>query len=230
MGVVMSSAQSQIGNRQSAISQLVIFDLGRVLIRICDGWSHACEVASVAVPGGVSELDEVTTRRVDDVVGQLDTGRIDLDTFARELAPLRGMRPEDVIRIQQIYLRGPYPGAAQLIDDLSAAGVGTACLSNTSDSHWRMMTNPADPNFLPLDRLTHRFASHLLGVRKPHDAIYEHVERTAGVSPDSIVFFDDLEANVTAAVRRGWRGHVIRTDADPIAQARSHLRACGLLA
>jgi HAD superfamily hydrolase (TIGR01509 family) len=211
------------------MTTLVVFDLGRVLIRICDGWSHACEVAAVAVPGGVNELDEATTRRIDDVAARLDTGRIDLDTFARELAPLRGLRPEDVVRIQNIYLRGPYPGAVELIDELKGAGVQTACLSNTSDSHWRMMTNPADPNYLPLERLTYRFASQLIGLRKPDEAIYEHVEQTTGVAPGAIVFFDDLEANVAAATRRGWRAHQVRIDADPIAQVRTHLRDAGVL-
>jgi putative hydrolase of the HAD superfamily len=222
------SSQSQIANRQSAIS-LVIFDLGRVLVRICDGFAHACEVAAVAVPGGVNELDEATSRRVDDIIARIDTGKIELDTFARELAPLRGVQPADIVRIQNIYLRGPYAGAPELIDDLNAAGVRTACLSNTSDSHWRMMTDPSDPNYLPLERMTHRFASHLIGIRKPDAGIYEHVEQTTGLAPESILFFDDLEANVVAARQRGWRAHQVRTDADPIAQARRHLRDLGLL-
>jgi putative hydrolase of the HAD superfamily len=181
------------------------------------------------VPGGVNELDEATSRRVDDIVARIDTGKIDLGTFARELAPLRGVQPADIVRIQNIYLRGPYPGATELIDDLNAAGVQTACLSNTSDSHWRMMTNPSDPNYLPLERLTHRFASHLIGIRKPDAGIYEHVERTTRLAPESILFFDDLEANVAAARERGWRAHQVRTDADPIAQASRHLRDMGLL-
>jgi putative hydrolase of the HAD superfamily len=209
--------------------RLVVFDLGRVLIRICDGFAHACEVAEVQVPGGLNEIDEATSRRIDEVVARIDTGKIDLDTFARELAPLRGMQPADIVRIQNIYLRGPYPGAVELIDELNAAGVATACLSNTSDSHWRMMTDPADPNYLPLERLAHRFASHLVGMRKPDAGIYEYVERSTGVAAASIVFFDDLEANIAAAVRRGWRGHQVRIDADPIAQVREHLRAARVL-
>ena len=92
------------------------------------------------------------------------------------------------------------------------------------------MTNPADPNYLSLERLTHRFASHLVGIRKPDAAIYEHVERSTGVAPSSILFFDDLEANVVAAQRRGWRAHQIRIDDDPVAQARAHLRAARVLA
>ena len=208
--------------------RLVVFDLGRVLVRICDGWRHACEIAGIALPAGVRDFDEATQRRVDEIVGQLDSGRCDLETFAREYAPCCGLQPADVIRLQQVYLRGAYPGAAELLDDINAAGVQTACLSNTHDVHWRMITNPADPNYLPLDRMTYRFASHLVGMRKPFDEIYEHVERTTKLQSDSICFFDDLEANVVAARRRGWRPHQIRIDGDPIAQARQHLRDEGV--
>ena len=58
-------------------------------------------------------------------------------------------------------------------------------------------------------RLTHRFASHLCGLCKPDAAIFEHVERTTGVPPSQILFFDDLAENVDAAKSRGWRGYVI---------------------
>jgi glucose-1-phosphatase len=209
--------------------QLVVFDLGRVLIRICDGWRNACEVAGVPVPAGAGEFDESTKRRVDEIVGRLDSGACDLQTFAGEYGPCCGLAPADVVRIQQVYLRGPYPGAAELLDELTATGVQTACLSNTHDTHWRMMLDTASANYLPLERLTHRFASHLVGMRKPFAAIYEHVERTAHVAPGAILFFDDLEPNVTAARRRGWQGRIIRTDADPIAQVRHHLRDAAIL-
>jgi len=64
---------------------------------------------------------------------------------------------------------------------------------------------------------------------KPHDPIYEHVERTTGLPPASLLFFDDLQANVDTAIRRGWNARTIRTDADPIAQVREHLRSSGVL-
>jgi FMN phosphatase YigB (HAD superfamily) len=117
----------------------------------------------------------------------------------------------------------------ELIDELSARGVRTACLSNTGEVHWRQVNDPADPNFLPLDRLTWRFASHLIGIMKPHDGIYEHVERTTGLPPASMLFFDDLEPNIAAARRRGWRAHQIQCDSDPIAQARAILREHGVI-
>jgi HAD superfamily hydrolase (TIGR01509 family) len=91
------------------------------------------------------------------------------------------------------------------------------------------VNDPADANFFPLDRLTWRFASHLIGVMKPHEGIYEHVERTTALPPASMLFFDDLEPNVVAARRRGWQSHQIQADSDPIEQARIVLRERGVL-
>jgi FMN phosphatase YigB (HAD superfamily) len=48
------------------------------------------------------------------------------------------------------------------------------------------------------------------------------------VAPGRIVFFDDVEENVAAARRRGWRGQRILHDGDPIAQVRRHLRDAGI--
>jgi len=134
-----------------------------------------------------------------------------------------------VIRLQECYLRGTYPGIDGLLDELSSAGIRTACLSNTSDLHWQMMLAPAGPNALPLGRLDYRFASHLVRLRKPDAAIYAHVERETGVAPRNIVFFDDVEENVDAARRRGWR--VCRIDPapdDPIPQVRRFLKTLGV--
>jgi FMN phosphatase YigB (HAD superfamily) len=209
--------------------ELVVFDLGRVLIRLCDDWRHACKEAGVTLPETCPDLSADDQARLAQATARYDSGQIDLHGYAREVCAFRGLRPDDIVAMNRVFLRGPYPGAIGLLDELHEAGVATACLSNTSEPHWGMMLDPGGPNYLPLERMTHRFASHLIGATKPHDAIYEHAERTARVPPGSIVFFDDLEANVAAALRRGWRGHVIRTDSDPIAQARAHLSAHGVL-
>jgi putative hydrolase of the HAD superfamily len=206
---------------------LVIFDLGRVLVRICDDWNHACALAGVSAPAG--ELSAADRAAAEAVVARYDRGMIDLDSFARQIGPILGQPREHVVAAQEIYLRGAYPGAAELIEDLSRAGVRTACLSNTTEIHWRMMLDPASPHFLPLERMTWRFASFQLGCRKPDDSIYQCVERDTQAEPRSILFFDDVEANVAAAARRGWNAELIRADCEPIAQARTHLARRGVL-
>ena len=214
-------------NSQGPIS-LVVFDLGRVLIRICDGWRHACEVAGVTVPLVDDRSPDVRVK-LHEIVCASEVGDLDLHGFAAAVAPYLGIAAEAVAAVSKVYLRGPYPGASELLDDLRAAGVATACLSNTNSTHWQQMTDPTSVNFMGFEKLTHAFASHLLRMRKPEERIYAHVERVSGAAPPSIVFFDDIEENVVAAAARGWRAHQIRIDADPIAQARQHLAACGLI-
>jgi putative hydrolase of the HAD superfamily len=209
--------------------ELVVFDLGRVLIRLCDGWRHACAVAGVAVPAG--ELTPEGQAALEAAVCASEVGEIGLEAFARKVAPHLGIEPPGVIALSNVYLRGTYPGAIELLAELRRAGVPTACLSNTNENHWRLITDPASPSFLPPEHLDHRFASHLVGMRKPDARIYAHVERQTGARPERIVFFDDLKANIDAARQRGWLAHQIQIDAaddDPIAQARTALRAHGL--
>jgi FMN phosphatase YigB (HAD superfamily) len=205
---------------------LVVFDLGRVLMRICDGWQHACVQAGVPVPE--AEMSDPAKAALHDAVVRSEVGELDLAGFCECAAPHLGLSAEHVRRISDVYLVGPYPGATELIDALNAAGVQTACLSNTNVNHWRIMNDPSHGCFLPLGRLTHRFASQLIGLRKPDPRIYEHVERTARVEPRRIQFFDDLPENIVVAQQRGWNAQQIGVDADPIAQARQNLRACGI--
>ena len=210
---------------------LVCIDLGRVLVRLPRDWKHACEVARVSVPAGLGNPSGAALAAIHEINSRYDTGQIDLPTFARELAPhTGGFTPEDLIRLQECYLLGAFPGVAELIDDVSRTGVRTACLSNTSDQHWRMMNDPDCPAYLPLDRLDYRFASHLLRLRKPNDAIYAHVEHTVRLPGERIVFFDDLLENIEPARRRGWRAHVIDTTMeDPTSQIRAVLKQHGVL-
>jgi FMN phosphatase YigB (HAD superfamily) len=211
------------------VIELVCFDLGRVLIRICNNWREACGLAGIPIPHDRPYVDDAAAGRDHEAIVLLDTGKIDLAEFACRVGPTRGISPDDVVRAYDIFLREPYPGAVELVEELVAAGVATACLSNTSDGHWRQICDRGHVSSFPVDRFTWRFASHLIGACKPADAIYEHVERTSGLPPSGIVFFDDLEENVNAAQKRGWHGHHIAIDADPIAQARAHLRDHGVL-
>jgi putative hydrolase of the HAD superfamily len=131
--------------------------------------------------------------------------------------------------VMRQFTRGPYPGAVELLDALSAAGVPTACLSNTNDPHWRLMNDPVSHTYFPFHKLTHAFASHLVRLRKPDDAIYAHVERATGVPGEKIVFFDDVEENVEGARRCGWRAcHVDPRPDEPLLQVRAVLRTYGI--
>lgn len=206
--------------------RLVCFDLGRVLIRICDNWQHGCRMAGVPVPG---ELDAGRRAALHEAVCRNEVGEIDVMGFAQLAAPVLGLAVEQVVAISNAYLLGPYAGVSELLDELLESGVETACLSNINDNHWRILNDPAGPHAEVMRRLRHPFGSHLLGVRKPSDACYACVERQTGIPGAQILFFDDLEENVAAARQRGWRGNRIDPAHDPVAQMRDHLRRYGLL-
>jgi HAD superfamily hydrolase (TIGR01509 family) len=202
--------------------RLVCFDLGRVLVRICDDWPHACRVAGVAMPAALPASPEAA--RLYELIIAMDAGRISFDQFVANAAPLMRMTPAQVQSASDAYLLRAYEGVDEVIGRLHSRGIATACLSNTNESHWQFMNDPSHPAYLPLDKLTHRFASFQVGHRKPDEGIYVHVEQATGLRGAEILFFDDVQEYIDAATRRGWRGHRIDPKPDdPLAQIKVRL-------
>lgn len=207
----------------SAPVQLVVFDLGRVLVRICRDWQHACECAGI--DSFNRALDENAASELKSLAHRHDIGHVSARDFAHAASPLMGLSPEQVMAMSEAFIFGPYPGAADLLAGLNDAGVATACLSNTNEHHWSLLFDPAHRAYMPMHRLRHRFASHLVRARKPEDAIYAHVEQATRIPAGAILFFDDVPENIDAARHRGWVAEWIDPAPDePIGQIRSALR------
>jgi FMN phosphatase YigB (HAD superfamily) len=206
--------------------RLVVFDLGRVLVRICDNWQHAAQVAQL--PSPLPKLDEKLRANLREHVFASERGEMSLDDFCHRAGSVFGVDPKHVESMSRGYLLGMFPGVGKLLNDLIDAGCATACLSNTNDNHWRMMFE-SNGEYAELSFLQHRFASHLIGARKPDAKIYDHVEQASGFSGGQIVFFDDLPENIAAARQHGWHAEQILPDGEPVAQMRGHLNRLGLL-
>ena len=205
--------------------QLVCFDLGGVLIQLTPSWAHACQDAGVPLENGHAD---VMPEAIFEVVKRNEVGDIDCQGFAREVARIIGCSPDEVVRIYTAWLRGPFPGIGELVDQLAATDVQTACLSNTNEHHWQMMTTAGHDNHLPLERLDYRFASHEIRLRKPDHAIYAHVEQATGLPGESILFFDDNAENIAAARQCGWQACKIEHPGDPVQQMTQQLKAYNL--
>ena len=65
------------------------------------------------------------------------------------------------------------------------------------------------------------FASHELGLRKPERAAFDQICRLTNTPAASIVFFDDLPANVDAAKEAGFPSVLVRSPADVAASLQS---------
>ncbi|HSJ67706.1 MAG TPA: HAD family phosphatase [Anditalea sp.] len=89
----------------------------------------------------------------------------------------------------------------------------TICmLSNTNSIHYKkveeiLLRDCGLQTFSPIfDRL---FLSFEMGFKKPDPAIYEEMVKQLGATPDSCLFFDDLEANLTTADKAGLQTYHI---------------------
>lgn len=202
--------------------ELIIFDLGRVMIDICSDWLEAANRAGVT-------LDQHTYLIAQDqingpLLAAMETGKIDLDGFCDSVSELVDKPAADVKSAFLKWLKTPMPGMIELVKDLQNRGFMTACLSNTSHMHWDMMHDQTSEHYLAMTEIfNHRFASQEIGIIKPDAGIYEHVESTTGKSPSQIMFFDDNLANIQAAQSRGWHAVLITQDKPVIEQVRQHI-------
>ncbi len=218
------------------VIDLVCFDLGGVLVRICRTWEEACRRAGLDLRR--SEAWELNRPARQAIAGLHGVGGIDSESYFREVSRLMGglYSPEEVRRVHHAWTIEDYPGAAEVLTRLGEAGVRTACLSNTNHSHWVRLVHhdggrdlPGKPEFPVVRLIGEHFASHLLGIAKPDPLIYEAFQQKTGVASERILFFDDLEENIAAAQQAGWTARPINPDADTAAQITSHLRELSLL-
>jgi FMN phosphatase YigB (HAD superfamily) len=210
----------------------VVFDWGGVILQICRSWEEGCRRAGVEHrdrPGG--EAMDLERRRLNELY---QTGKIDCDTFFRAISETTGGRysVDEVVRIHDAWLVQEYAGVRELIAELNQSGrVATGLLSNTSHRHWlrHMPGGRGVADFPTIGLLTHKHASHLLGLAKPHAEIHRAFERESGFGPSQILFFDDLAENIAGARAAGWQAHQVDHTGDTATQMRAALRERGLL-
>lgn len=208
--------------------RLVVFDWGGVILRICRSLAEGCAAAGLDLrldpdhpgTGDLYRANQALSR-------EHQTGAIGAPVFFERLSRSfsGAYSVAELERIHDAWLLGEYPGVGALIAELHArAAVETGLLSNTDDRHWRRR----EREFPAAGSLHHQHASHLLGVAKPDPTIYAAFERRTGRTGDGILFFDDLEENVTAARAAGWRAELIDHTGDTAIQMRRHLHAHGV--
>ncbi len=198
--------------------QGVIWDLGNVLVE----WDpHA------AIAAGVGEDEARRFLAADDFdfLGwndAQDAGR----TWAEGEDAVRRSHPHwarHALAYREHFeasLVGEVPGTADLIRELHAAGVPMWGLTNWSDELY-----PYAPRRFPvLDLLDDVVVSGSERIAKPDPAIFEIAVARAGLPASDLLFVDDQEVNVAAAVAFGMDG-IVFTGAEAL---RTALRERGL--
>ena len=206
--------------------ELVVFDLGGVLIEIVEGWRHAHKRAGVEVSAKMDEpgLRELLLRGFRDH----ELGILDESEFMSMWSSAMVCTKREALSVYEAWLIGPHFDIASLLIAIKERGVSTACLSNTNETHWRAMSAPSGPVSLPLNQFDFCFASHLMGMRKPSAKIYHHLCEVTQADPTRVLFFDDRLENVKAARYCGWEA-VLIGDKSPGSEIRGQLARYGVL-
>jgi len=203
---------------------LVAFDLGGVLVRICQSWHEGCDAAGLPRTADPAAADP---SRVRELVSLHQRGELEHGIFCAELSRCVGseLSPRHVAAVHDAWILGEYTGVSEMLGELQQAGLPTACLSNTNAVHWRQM-EPM-PFFA---RLNHPHASHLMQLVKPEARIFKAFEQAVGRAGTQIAYFDDLPENCAAARAAGWRVRQIDPLQETVPQIRQALRAWEILA
>lgn len=175
----------------------ILFDLGFVLVEL-NGLPWFKEV--------YPELSDVDIHRrwvSLKSVKNFETGKITEAQFFAEaikdlnLSEAAGKTFPDIYKA---WVRGPYPQSEALLKKLKQH-YRIGCLSNTNSYHIQHLNSMS--SFLEL--LEHRFYSHEIGVMKPDAQAYKTVIAQLGIPAQDILFIDDSQDNVDAALQEGMQ-------------------------
>ncbi|MEE9403414.1 MAG: HAD-IA family hydrolase [Algisphaera sp.] len=219
----------------AGLIDLVVFDLGRVLMQITDDLDQAAQRAGRAgLPGFTGDLSAHTRRggnpKVVELLSAYEIGQVTTADYLEGIAAQVGVTPQDIAAVHDAVIVQTFAGWPALLDRLDTAAVLTACLSNTNAAHWATMHDPKDVCFAHLRRLNFCFASHQIGRAKPSADAYHYVESATRVPAERILFFDDLDENIAAAKARGWQAICVPRMDNPMSWIEGKLIERGVLA
>lgn len=178
-----------------SLIDVLLFDLGGVLVE----FSGVRELA-VLLQGRFSEAEilEQMSRYLPSE--QFGLGKLSPEDFGNHFVKDWNLElpAEDFLREFQSWSKRLFPGAVELLT-LLRPRFRLAALSNSNELHWERNTN--DLGVTSLFEVA--ISSHHIGLYKPNPQMYLTALDRLGASPDSVMFFDDVPANVTAASALG---------------------------
>jgi putative hydrolase of the HAD superfamily len=108
------------------------------------------------------------------------------------------MSPAAYLEEFRSWPKGVLPGAENLVGEVKSR-VPVSCFSNTNALHGQCIQT------WPLISLfDHAFLSFQVGLLKPDQDAFEHVASALGVPPGRILFLDDNQLNIDAALELGF--------------------------
>lgn len=199
--------------------KFIYFDMGNVLLR----FSHERMAEQLAEVSGTTPATAFRVLFTDGLHWAYERGEFGRQEFYQRFSDAAGVPLADIERLDAagndiFEANSPIVGLA---GKLAAAGYRLGVLSNTTESHWGHCTR----RFGVLNTV---FSVHALSCRiggmKPSPEVYEAAAKLAGVPAPGILFIDDREDNVSAAVAAGYDAVVYES----VSQVNEALRRRGV--
>jgi putative hydrolase of the HAD superfamily len=177
-------------------NDVVIFDLGGVLGDF----------------GGINTLHEIADLKDDNElwnkwltsnsVREFESGRSTFDKFAIQITKEWEFTiTADEFKAQFLsWVNGPLEGSLELLKSVKEK-VQIGCLSNTNEPHWTNTISKWD--FIEL--FDFPLLSFQIGMLKPDPEVFAHLAQVTNRNPQQIIFLDDNQMNVDAALEFGLR-------------------------
>ena len=190
-------------SREAGRIEAVVFDVGRVLYQ----WDLRHLFAKlIADPADLERF--VTTVVTPEWHFQHDAGRPLAEMVPERIAQF----PQHAALIEAYAMRfnetipGPVPGSLELVERLHADGVPLYSITIFGAEFWAMF-RPTAPVF---ERFIDIVVSGVEKLAKPNPAIFALAVDRFGRNPATMLFIDDMAANVAAARDGGWQAHHFR--------------------
>lgn len=203
---------------------IVVFDLGGVLVDVTDSWADAFERVDLPVEPVLD--DAMFLQERERLWNEFRVGEATAKYFFEELSRASDgtYTPNQFAMGFRARLLNEYPDANEVVELVEASPAKTGALSNTNPVHWDEIRESRDPGHYPtVKRLDNAHTSHLLGHAKPDPGIYRAFEEQVGEFGPSILFFDNRPENVETARALGWHAERIDPNETPTEQLKAYL-------
>ncbi len=190
------------------LPEALLFDLGGVLVDI-----DFARALNAWAPYSRLSLAELRSSFTHDVQYERhERGEIEAAEYFAHLAKTLHLSA-NLCQIEQgwnsIFV-GEIVRTRRLVENMRAH-LPCYAFTNTNASHMKTWSRLFPSVVGAFDRI---FASHELGLRKPDRSAYDQICQRVALPAASIVFYDDLPANVAAAVDAGLQGVLVRSPTD----------------
>ncbi|MBT8232590.1 MAG: HAD family phosphatase [Saprospiraceae bacterium] len=186
----------------------IIFDFGNVLIDLDFERCYQALENVLNVDWSSRKLPQI----IIDAIHKYDRGQINDEELIAAFQNFNpNANPNDIIYAWNSLI-GEIPNERfDLLNELKD-DFNLCILSNINNLHINFITDYLETKHTITDfedRFFNKvFYSHLIGKRKPDEEIYKYVTETLSAEPSQILFIDDMDENIEAAINFGWNGRV----------------------